>query len=74
LNRKVVHLNHAASTPVIFTIEVDFVGDGSCVTYEKIVVPAHGYRHHEFPAGFSAHRVRVRVDRACRATACFIYS
>ena len=73
-DRKVVHLNHAASTPVAFTIEVDFVGDGSWVTYEKIVVPAHGYRHHEFPAGFSAHWVRVRVDRACRATAYFIYS
>lgn len=73
-DRKVVHLSHAANSPVTFTIEVDFIGDGSWVTYEKIAVPAQGYRHHEFPAGFSAHWVRVRVDRPCRATAYFIYS
>lgn len=57
-----------------FKIEIDFIGDGSWVTYKEIEVPAAGYAHHEFPDGFSAHWVRVRPSRACNATVYFIYS
>ncbi|MCL0335947.1 hypothetical protein, partial [Escherichia coli] len=32
-DQKVVHLKHNANAAVTFTIEVDFLGDGSCTTY-----------------------------------------
>lgn len=73
-DRKVVHLKHTAKVPVTFNLEVDFIGDGSWVPYETIEVPANGYKHHAFPAGFSAHWVRVTTNRACQATVYFIYS
>ncbi len=72
-DRKVVHLKQTSSAPVQFTIEVDFLGDGSWETYETISVPPNGYRHHEFPAGFSAHWVRARAERECTATVSFNY-
>jgi hypothetical protein len=73
-DRKVVHLAHDAGKEVAFRIDIDFLGSGAWKTYETIVVPADGYAHHEFPAGFSAHWVRVAADRACKATAYFVYS
>ena len=73
-DRKVLHLKHTANGPVTFTIEVDFLGDGSWETYNTITVPANGYQHHQFPTGYSAHWVRVRANRDCTATAYFIYS
>ena len=71
---KVAHLAHEASKPVSFTLEVDFLGDGSWREYAAFVVPAKGYVHHEFPGGFSAHWVRVTTDSDCIATAYFTYS
>ena len=38
------------------------------------MVGTRGYVHHEFPAGFSAHWVRVTVNQNCNATVYFIYS
>lgn len=73
-DRKVVHLKHTASKQVQFKVEVDFLGDGSWETYATVTVPANGYQHHEFPAGFSAHWVRVTASEACNATVTFIYN
>jgi hypothetical protein len=73
-DEKVVHLTHDADTMVTFTVEVDFLGDGTWVTYETIEVPPDGYRYHTFADGFSAHWVRVRVDADCRATVTFVYT
>ncbi len=73
-DRKVMHLKHTAKVLVQFKVEVDFLGDGSWETYETITVPANGYKHHEFPAGFSAHWVRVTASANCNATVTFIYS
>jgi hypothetical protein len=73
-DKKAVHLTHAADQSVTFTIEVDFLGTQSWCTYETIRVPAHGYAHHEFPPGFSAHWVRVTCDVSCDATAQFVYT
>ena len=73
-DRKVLHLAHDADGPVAFAVEVDFLGDGSWHAYEVIQVPGRGYVHHEFPAGFSAHWVRVTVDRGCTASAYFHYT
>ena len=73
-NSKVVHLAHDAARTVKFTIQVDFLGNGTWKTYKEVSVDAKGYTHHEFPPGFSAHWVRVKVDTGCRATVYFVYT
>jgi len=73
-DKKTLHLTHKASRPVRFTIEVDFLGSGCWQTYDTISVPDGGYRHHEFPAAFSAHWVRVVSSQSCIATAWFVYT
>ena len=73
-DQKVIHLYHDAGHPVEFSIEVDFLGNQTWRTYDVIRVPSGGYVHHEFPAGFSVHWVRVTTDKACTATAYFIYT
>ncbi len=67
---KVLHLKTDRSTAV--RIEVDFLGDESWELYERISVA--GYKHHVFPAGFSAHWVRLTAESDCTATAEFIYT
>lgn len=73
-DKKSLHLKHDSEKKVRFTVEVDFLGDGTWSRYETLDVPSGEYRHHEFPDGFSAHWVRVRCNSACKATAYFIYS
>ena len=73
-DKKVLHLYHDATETVSFSIEVDFLGEGTWKNYAIIQVPVNEYVHHEFPAGFSAHWVRVSVNRPCIATAYFVYS
>ncbi len=71
---KALHLAHDAEGPVNFTVQVDFLGEGSWQSYETIQAPAGGYVPHVFPTGFSAHWARVVADRECRATAWFVYT
>jgi hypothetical protein len=71
---KALHLRHDADQEVRFTVEVDFLGDGSWGTYDVFCVPPRGYAHHTFPYGFSAHWVRVTADADCTATAYFHYT
>jgi hypothetical protein len=74
-DKKAVHMTHDANEPVCFDIEIDFLGDGSWCRYHQIEVrPEQRYIHHEFPDGFSAHWVRVRVNRDCSATVHFMYN
>jgi hypothetical protein len=73
-DHKVLHLTHDAPQDVYFSVEVDFLGDGTWHPYESILVMPGDYMHHEFPAGFSAHWVRVTASRDCRATAYFAYA
>jgi hypothetical protein len=74
-DKKVVHITHGAREGVTFVLEVDFLGDGSWRPYQSIAVdPEPNYVHHEFPDGFSAHWVRVRVDKDCAATVYFTYN
>ncbi len=69
-DRAVLHLT--SDKAVTFELQVDFLGDGSWETYEKVKVS--GYRPHIFPAGFSAHWIRIVPDAACTATAEFLYT
>jgi len=72
-DRKTLTLAHDASTSVAFTVEVDFVRNGTWCTYQVMEVPAGRALVHRFPDGYSAHWVRLRADRDCRATARFAY-
>jgi len=72
-DKKVVHLAHGSEENVGFTVEVDFLGDGSWQRYQVFRF-RKGYQHHEFPDGFSAHWVRVSVDKDCKATVYFMYN
>jgi hypothetical protein len=74
-DKKVVHIAQEGHEPVTFSLEVDFLGDGSWKPYQSFRLGGgQGYVHHEFPDGFSAHWVRVRVDRDCVATVYFLYN
>ncbi|UCG60060.1 MAG: hypothetical protein JSU70_11165 [Phycisphaerales bacterium] len=74
-DKKVVHLSHDQDEPVSFTVEVDFLGNGTWKKYGTLTVDSDtGYAHHEFPDGFSAHWVRVSVDKSCKATVHFMYN
>lgn len=73
-DRKCLHITHDAGELSAFAIEVDFLGNGKWNRYSVIPVPAKGYAHHEFPAGFSAHWVRLVPSIDCKATAHFVYT
>jgi hypothetical protein len=72
--RKTLTLAHDSTETVRFTIEVDFVADGSWHTLKDIEVPAGRSMEYELPDGFAAHWVRVMADRDVKATAWFRYS
>ncbi|OYN91442.1 hypothetical protein CGZ91_06280 [Parenemella sanctibonifatiensis] len=57
--------------PLALSVELDFRGDGSWVTYDRFDVD--GYRFIEFPDALSAHWVRLRTDRDATVTAQFSY-
>lgn len=67
---KMVHLK--SDKPTTITIEVDFLGNGEWERYERVVV--NGYARHIFPAGFSAHWVRLISSANCTASAEFMYT
>jgi hypothetical protein len=71
-DKKVLHLK--ADKLARFEVQVDFLGSGEWVTYEKMNTSAEGYRYHAFPAGFSAHWVRIVPEVTCTASAEFIYT
>jgi hypothetical protein len=73
-DKKVLHITHRAETSVDFHVEVDFVGTQEWASYGSYEVKPGGYVHHEFPAGFSAHWVRITPSRDCVTTAQFIYT
>jgi len=72
-DRKTVDLSHDAGGEVAFTIEVKFTPAGAWQTYQTVRAPAGETVQHVFPTGYSAHWVRIRADKACKATAWFVY-
>jgi hypothetical protein len=72
-DRKTVALSHDADADVSFTIEVRFTPTGRWHPYGTVSVPAGETVRHVFPDGYSAHWVRVTADKACKATAWFVY-
>jgi len=72
-DQKSVTLSHDAKQPVTFTIQVDFLADGTWRDYGSVTVNAGETKTETFPAGYSAHWVRLKADQACAATAEFEY-
>ena len=72
-DRKTLELSHDADAPVTVTVEVDFDHSGAWRRHAALTVPAGQTLRHAFPAGYSAHWARLTPDRACTATATFIY-
>lgn len=72
-DRKSLELSHDSRKPVHFVLEVDFLADGSWHTYHDFEVAPDQTIHYDFPAGYSAHWVRLRCDTACNATAQLVY-
>jgi len=70
---KAIALSHDCQRSVTFAIEVDFLRGGTWKTYRKIRVPGGQAVSHKFPAGYSAHWLRVTCDHACIATAQLTY-
>lgn len=73
-DQKTLHLCNDGDEPVDFSIEVDFLGNGSWRTYARLDVAPGAYAHHTFPPGYSAHWVRIRSGDNCIATAYFTYT
>jgi hypothetical protein len=71
--RKELALSHAAAQPVTFIVEVDFAADNTWSEYARFTVAPGEVATHVFPAGYSAHWVRVKSDTTTTATAQFSY-
>ncbi len=72
---KRVELRHDAPGAVRFTIEVDpTVQRRYWLPLTTVEVPGGQSVVYRFPKGFSAHWVRLKTDRDCRATAMFTYT
>ncbi len=71
---KSLALSHRASQPVTFTLEVDFAANGDWSDYCRLTVEPGQTAHHQFPASYSAHWVRLKADRAAQVTAMFTYT
>ncbi len=69
--RKMLHVSTDKAAD--FFIEIDFLGDGSWQTYEKLSVGSSLYAKHVFPDAFSAQWVRLRPATACKASAMFYF-
>lgn len=73
-DKKVLHLSSATAEPVEVHVEIDFQGNGSWCSFEKLLVGGNGYRHLVFPDGFSAHWVRLTAGANAKLTAMFHYT
>jgi hypothetical protein len=71
-DKKMLHIS--SDKAATFRIEIDFMGMGDFKPYERVGTGAEGYARHIFPAGFSAHWVRLTAETDCRATAAFFYT
>lgn len=72
-DQKQLVLSHDASREVSIRIEVDLAGDGIWLRYATFPVAPGKKLTHAFPAGYSAHWIRLTADRDCKATATLTY-
>jgi hypothetical protein len=70
--RKVLHL--VAATSINVAIEIDFLGNGMWVRYERVNLTGGEYKMVTFPDAFSAHWVRLIPSGATELTAEFMFT
>ncbi len=68
-----LHISHNGNASNRFTVETDFQGTGIWHPFTEIKTKK-GYGFLNFPAGFSAHWVRIVPHARCVATAQFFYT
>jgi hypothetical protein len=73
-DKKTIHFKNNGKKDVEFSILVDFLGNDEWNVYKKIRVKANGYSYYTFPDGYSAHWVKLSVDKKSVVTAQFIYN
>ena len=73
-DQKVLHLQNHGSTEVSVTVEIDPRGDGSFGAYHVLTVAPGALASHVFPAGFSAHWLRLVSDQDAVLTAQLFYT
>ena len=67
-----LHLSNINSYSIGFTVETDRTGRGKWEVLEELIVPAHGYIHHEFSDDIMAEWIRLTPDASGKyVTACF---
>ncbi|MHA3771119.1 hypothetical protein ACXR0O_06215 [Verrucomicrobiota bacterium sgz303538] len=72
-DQKLLTLSHSAPHPVTFTLEVDYSNRDFWKKYQTFTVNPGQTVRFEFPAGYSAHWVRLVADKDCKATAQLTY-
>ncbi len=70
--RKALHLIADRSTGI--ELQIDFLGNGTWVKYDRINLTGGDYKFVGFPDGFSAHWVRLVPSGACKMTAEFMFT
>lgn len=72
--QKTVVLSHNSTQPVTFSLDVDYLANGTYATAFTVTVQPGETKSFDFPEGFNAQWVRTKVDVGCTATATFYYN
>lgn len=73
-DKKCLHLFHEEAGEVVFTVELDALGDGTFKCWQTIKVGEGESAMLAFPDGLSAHWLRITSRTACTATAQLHYT
>lgn len=73
-DKKMIHFINKGNTEVEFTIEVDVLGSENWLTYRTVKVKSNGYEDFQFPDGYSAHWVRVKLNKESEVTVSLFYN
>jgi hypothetical protein len=72
-DRRSLELSHQSAEPVTFTIEVEPIGHGPWMEYQRITVAPGETYSHPFPADFQARWIRFVADQNTSVTAFLEY-
>ncbi len=72
-DERILSLSHDSNEPVTFDIEVNPVGYGPWMLYQRVTIGAGKKYEHRFPDNFQSRWIRFRTDQSTRATAWLEY-
>jgi len=73
-DKKTLHLKNTGKEEVEIALEIDFLGNEEWNHYTTIKLAVGEYKHYTFPDGYSAHWIRLKVNRESVITAQFVYN